>query len=144
MPGQLLRPPLRRWLLAALIVLAPFALPARASAQTAQKRVLVLYSTRRDSQFSMIGERELPRLFNVALSRNLDYYAEFVDLARSPEPGYMTTFRNFLRQKSQRVRFDLVIAMHDSALTVVNDDGEPLFPETPVVFLTNSPVRKHR
>jgi signal transduction histidine kinase len=144
MPGQLLRSPLRRWLLAALIVLGPFALAATAYAQTEQKRVLVLYSTRRDSQFSIIGERDLSRILDVGLSRNLDYYAEFIDLARSPEPGYRTAFRDFLRQKYQGVRFDLVIAMHDSAVGFVNDDGDALFPETPVVFLTNSPVRRHR
>src|SRR4051812_33857941 len=101
MPGQLLRSPLRRCLLAALIVLGPFALGGTGYAQTAQKRVLVLYTTRRDSQFSMIGERELPRILDAGLSRNLDYYAEFVDPARSPEPAYMTAFRDFVRQKYQ-------------------------------------------
>ena len=112
--------------------------------QTEQKRILVLYSTRRDSQFSLVGERELPRILDDGLSRNLDYYAEFVDLARSPEPGYRTAFRDFLRQKYQGVRFDLVIAMQDSAVGFVNDHGDALFPDTPVVFLTNSPARKHR
>jgi signal transduction histidine kinase len=144
MPSQLLRSPLRRWLLTALIVLEPFALAATAYAQTGQKRVLVLYSTRRDSQFSIVGERELPRLLDAGLSRNLDYYAEFIDLARSPEPDYRTAFRDFLRRKYQGVRFDLVIAMQDSAVGFVNDHGDALFPDTPVVFLTNSPVRRHR
>src|SRR3954463_13770519 len=144
MPGQLLRSPLRGWLLAVLIVLAPFALAAAAYAQTGQKRVLVLYSTRRDGQFSIVGERELPRVLDVGLSGNLDYYAEFIDLARSPEPDYRTAFRDFLRQKYQGVRFDLVIAMQDSALGFVNDDSDTLFPDTPVVFLTNSPVMRRR
>src|SRR5215213_2644520 len=144
MPGKLLRSPLRRWLLAALIVLGPCAPAAMGYAQTGQKRVLVLYSTRRDSQFSIIGERELPRILDVGPARNLDYYAEFLDLARSSEPGYRTTFRDFLRQKYQGVRFDLVIALHDSAVRFVNDHGDALFPQTPVVFLTNSAMETHR
>jgi signal transduction histidine kinase len=144
MPGQLRRSLLRGRLLAALIVLAPFALAATAYAQAGQKRVLVLYSTRRDGQFSIIGERELPRILDVGPARNLDYYAEFIDLARSSEPGYRTAFRDFLRQKYQGVRFDVVIAMQDSAVGFVNDYGDALFPQTPVVFLTNSPVRRHR
>src|SRR3954454_10616086 len=145
MPWQLLRSPLRGWLLAVLIVLAPFALAAAAYAQTGQKRVLVLYSTRRDGQFSIIGQRELPRILDVGPSPNLDYYAEFIDLARSFEPGYRTTFRDFLRKKYQGVRFDLVIAMQDSAVGLVNDDGgEALFPEIAVVLLTNIPVRRFR
>src|SRR3954469_11175393 len=144
MPRQLLRSPLRGWLLAALIVLGPFALAASGYAQTGQTRVLVLYSTRRDGQFSIIGERELPRILDVGPLPNLDYYAEFIDLARSSEPGYRTTFREFLRKKYQGVRFDLVIAMQDSAVGLVDDVGDALFPETPVVFLTNSPGRRHR
>ena len=141
---QLRRSPLRRWLLGALIALGPLTLAATVYAQTGQKRVLVLYSTRRDGQFSIIGERELPRILDVGLSRNLDYYAEFIDLARSPEPAYRTAFRDFLRQKYQGIRFDLVIAMQDSAVGFVNDFGDALFPDTPVVFLTNTPVARHR
>jgi hypothetical protein len=142
--AQLLRSPFRRWLLAALILLGPLALAVVAAAQTGQKRVLVLYSTRRDSQFSIIGERELPRVLDVGLSRNLDYYAEFLDLARSAEPGYSAAFRDFLRLKYQGVRFDLVIAMQDSAVGFVNGDGDVLFPDTPVVFLKNSAETAHR
>ncbi|HEY2907451.1 MAG TPA: ATP-binding protein [Vicinamibacterales bacterium] len=136
----------RRWLLAALIVLGPFAVAATAYGQTGQKRVLVLYSLRRDSQFSIIGERELPRILDAGLSRNVDYYAEFIDLARSSEPGFEAAFRDFLREKYKGMRFDLVIAMHDAAVGFISDDddGDALFPETPVVFLTNSPVRSHR
>jgi signal transduction histidine kinase len=144
MTGQLLRSPLGRWLLVALIVLGPFVLAATAYAQTGQKRVLVLYSTRRDSQFSMLGERELPRILGAGLSPSLDYYAEFIDLARSPEPDYRTAFGEFLRQKYQGVRFDLLVAMQDSAVGFTNAHADTLFPDTPVVFLTNSPVRKHR
>ena len=54
-------------------------------AQDAHKQVLVLYSTRRDSQFSTIGERELPRILDAGLGRDLDYYSEFIDDARFPD-----------------------------------------------------------
>jgi signal transduction histidine kinase len=144
MVRQLLRSPLRPWLLAVVMFLGPVGLAATAYAQTTQKRVLVLYSTRRDSQFSMIGERELPRILDGGLARNLDYYAEFVDLSRAPEPEYRTAFRDFLRQKYQGVRFDLVIALQDPAVDFVNDHGDVLFPDTPVVFLTNTPVARRR
>jgi signal transduction histidine kinase len=140
MPGQLLLAAL----LAVLIVLEPFALAAAVYAQTEQNRVLVLYSTRRDGQFAIVGERELPRILDAGLSKDLDYYSEFMDLARSPQPGYRAAFREFLRQKYQGVRFDLVIAMQDSAFGVVNDHGDALFPDTPVVFLTTSPESRHR
>ena len=54
-------------------------------AQDAHKRVLVLHSTRRDSEFSTIAERELPRILDVGLGRDLDYYSEFIDAGRFPD-----------------------------------------------------------
>src|SRR3954470_15108306 len=105
MPRQLLRSPLRCWLLASMIAVGPLALAATAYGQTGQRRVLVLYSTRRDGQFSIIGERDLPRILEAGRDHNLDYYAEFVDLARAPEPDYRMAFSDFLRQKYQGLRF---------------------------------------
>ena len=40
-----------------------------ASAQAHHKQVLVLYSTRTDNQFSIIGEHELPRILDVGQER---------------------------------------------------------------------------
>src|SRR4051794_38266147 len=108
-----------RWLLASVVSVGALVPSATAYAQPGQKRVLVLYSTRRDAQFSELGERELPEILEGGLSRNLDYYSEFIDLARSPEPGYRDAYRDFLSQKYQGVRFDLVIAMQDSAVAFV-------------------------
>src|SRR4051794_5117813 len=125
-----LRSLVSRWVLATVIVLVPYAAPQPAYAQMPQQRVLVLYSTREDGQFSVIGERELPRTLAAALPRNLDYYSEFIDLARSPGPDYERAFRDFLRQKYQGLRFDLVIAMHDSAVGFVEDYGNAVFPDT--------------
>ncbi len=144
MSGQLRCSRLRRGLLASVILFAPLATATTGYTQTTQKRVLVLYSIRRDGQFAIIGERELPRMLDAGLARNVDYYAEFINLARSPEPGYTAAFSEFLRQKYRDVRFDLVIAMQDSAVGFINDYGDALFSGTPVVFLTNTPVKTHR
>src|SRR5215203_4794247 len=81
------------WLLIAVLLLE--LVPARiAWAQDEHKRVLVLYSTFRDSQFSVIGERELQRILESGVERNLDYYSEFIDAARFPEPSYQVGFRD--------------------------------------------------
>src|SRR6188474_2374176 len=59
-------PWLCRVTLAALVcLLGP---PSPAGALQAQKNVLVLYSTGRDAQISIVGERELPRMLDYALS----------------------------------------------------------------------------
>ena len=134
---------LPRSLLMALIVLPSLVLTdERTHAQSDHKEVLVLYSTRRDSQFAIVGESELARALDVGLARNLDYYSEYIDLSRFPEPAYKEAFRDFLRLKYERVRFDLVIAMQDAAVEFVNSQRDSLFHETPVVFLTTNPASK--
>src|SRR3954466_11063893 len=118
--GRSLRSSCRPWVLAAIVVLASLA-PARAvHAQSGHKQVLVLYSTRRDSQFSIVGEEELPRDLDVGLARNLDYYSEFIDVSRFVEPAYADAFRDFLRLKYRDVRFDVVVALQEAAIAFVD------------------------
>ena len=133
------------WMVAAIVVLAERLFASTALAQIDNhKTVLVLYSTRRDAQFSVVGESELPRILDEGLSRNLDYYAEFIDVARFPDRAYRQGVRDFLQVKYQGIRFDLVIALQNAAIEFVNGFDNPLFRETPVVFLTNTPAFKRR
>lgn len=126
-----------RWRWAILVVLAELAIVGHAYAQNDHKQVLVLYSTRRDAQFSVVGETQLPRMLDVGLSRNVDYYAEFIDLSRFPVPAYRQAYREFLRLKYQGVRFDLVIALQEAATEFINNRVDSLFRDVPVVFLTS-------
>jgi signal transduction histidine kinase len=104
-----------------------------------QKQVLVLYSTRRDSQASILGDRELPRILERGLGESLDYYSEYIDLGRFPEPGYQKAFSDFLRTKYQGHRFDVVVALQDVALEFVANRRNDLFPQTPLVFIASEP-----
>ncbi|HEY2296044.1 MAG TPA: ATP-binding protein [Thermoanaerobaculia bacterium] len=136
LPGRVLRIAAAA---AATLVLAHAAPAASAGTQDKHKKVLVLYSTRRDGQFSIVGEAELPRMLDAGLDRNLDYYPEFIDLTRFPDPAYKLAFRDFLRQKYRSVELDLVIAMQDSAVDLVEAYRDSLFPGVPEVFLANTP-----
>jgi hypothetical protein len=127
-----------RRLLPIAIVVLELAAAGFAWAQDAHKQVLVLYSTRRDGEFATIGERDLPRSLDVGLGRELDYYSEFIDVARFPDPSYQIGFADFLRVKYRGTRFDMVIAMQDVAVEFVNRNRDSLFPDTPEVFLANS------
>ena len=127
------------WMVA-IMALAELLIASIAYAQPDQhKKVLVLYSTRRDAQFAVVGESELPRILDDGLARNLDYYAEFVDVTRFPDRAYRKGVIEFLRVKYQNIRFDLVIALQDAAVEFVSAQGTPLFPDAPLVFLTNTP-----
>jgi signal transduction histidine kinase len=112
--------------------------PEALTAQTAQKEVLVLYSTRRDAQLSIIGDRDLPRILEQGIPEGLDFYSEYLDLARSRDPEYLHGFRDFLRVKYSGIVFDVVITMQETALDFVNEYRADLFPETPIVFLSTS------
>lgn len=125
---------------AAAFVLAHAAPAVSASVQDEHKAVLVLYSTRRDAQFSIVGEAELPQILDAGLDRNLDYYPEFIDLTRFPDPAYKLAFRDFLRQKYRGVKLDLIVAMQDAAVELVEAHRDSLFPGVPEVFLTNAPA----
>jgi signal transduction histidine kinase len=125
-------------MVATVMVFAEFALASTVYAQSEHKQVLVLYSSRRDAQISIVAENELPRLLDIGLARNLDYYSEFIDIARFPEPDYRQGFGEFLRLKYQGVRFNLVIAVQDAAIQLVTTQVDSLFRDVPVVFLTNT------
>ena len=103
-----------------------------------QKKVLVLYSTRRDAQISVVGDREMPRILDQGLTEGLDFYSEYIDQARFIDPGYETAFRDFLRLKYGGQRFDLVIAIQNTAIQLFDTYGPELFPDTPMVFFTDS------
>jgi signal transduction histidine kinase len=92
-----------------------------------QKQVLVLYSTRRDAQIAVVGDRELPRILGKGLSGGLDFYSEFIDQTRFPDPLH-------LRVKYEAQRFDIVIAMGDGPRDFVSQNRDDIFPDTPVVF----------
>jgi signal transduction histidine kinase len=108
-------------------------------ATAGQKQVLTLYSTRRDAQIAIVGDRELQRILERGLPEGLDYHSEFIDQARFPQADYQGGFRDFLRVKYKDQRFDLVIAMGDVSLEFIEKNRDALFTDTPVVFFANHP-----
>jgi signal transduction histidine kinase len=131
------RPSSTPWLLLALIVFAALVPTSKAHAQNDHKQVLVLYSTRPDSQFALLGDSELARTLDAELAGNLDYNSEYIDLSRFSDPAYKEALREFLRLKYRGVRFDLIIAMREGAIEFVASERDSLFHDTPVVFLAN-------
>jgi signal transduction histidine kinase len=127
-----------RRLIPVAAVIATLALADSAWAQP-QKQVLVLYSARRDSQVAIVGERDLPRILDEGLGGGLDYYSEYIDQARFPDPRYQVAFGDFLRLKYQGQRFDLVIAMNDTAVEFVASNRASLFPDVPMVYFAGTP-----
>jgi signal transduction histidine kinase len=119
-------------LVAALTIVSE---PIQHALATSQKQVLVLYSTRRDAQVSILGDRDLPGILQRGLGESTDFYSEYIDLARIDEPGYEAAFRDFLALKYRGQRFDLLIAIQDVAVRFASTFRDDLFPGTPLVFV---------
>jgi signal transduction histidine kinase len=132
-----------RGLICAIIALSGFfALPDTASPGQGQKQVLVLYSTRRDAQLVIAGDRELPRTIDAGMPLGVDYYSEFLDPGRFSDPAYRLALRDYLLLKYQGHRFDIVLAMGDNAVRFIDEQRNALAPETPLVFYATSPLQR--
>ena len=105
-----------------------------------QKQVLVLYSTRRDAQLPIVGDREIPKRLMAGLPQGLDYYSEFIDRGRFPQHAYQDAFRDYLRLKYANHKFDLVIAMDEVSLRFISTYRSTLFRGIPLVFCTRDPA----
>ena len=115
---------------------------AQPEAQEEQKRVLVLHASRRDAQFTVTVESRLPALLESNLSEGLDYYSEFIDQSRFQRPDYQNAFRDFLRRKYQGQHLDIVVATGNATIQFLAGSRDVLFPNTPVVFYTNMPIKE--
>ena len=106
----------------------------------AQKRVLVVYSTRRDAELSLSGDRDFPRIVAAELKSDIDYYSEYLDLPRFPDPTYESRFREALAIKYGAQQLDAVVGVQDQAYRVLTRFRDDVFASVPLVFLAQSPV----
>jgi signal transduction histidine kinase len=100
-----------------------------------QKRVLVIYSTRRDSLISEAAERILTQHLDAKFGVQLDYYAEYIDPARFPDADF-DSFSSFMRRRYPDLTPNVVIAVEDAAIGFVTRHRESLFADIPIVFFT--------
>ena len=110
-----------------------------AAAQSPQKAVLVLIPLQRGSSMSLDIDDTIRTVLNDGLAGQLDYYTEYLDVARFPEPDYQLAVRDFFRRKYARQTFDMVIATTDVTLEFVNAYRDELFPGAAIVSGVSSP-----
>lgn len=99
-----------------------------------QKRILLLYSQRRDGPYSATFDRVLQQTLNQGMEGRIDSYQEYIDEQRFFDQKYRVALRDFIRSKHGDQRYDLVVAIGGAAISFAVDYGPELFPETPVVF----------
>ena len=106
------------------------------SSRKQQKRVLVIHSSRRDAPYTLLVERAYQKTLSDGLAGQLDYYTEYVDLARFSSPAYQEAPRDFLRRKYAGWRLDVIIAEGNAPFEFMARHGAQIFPGAPIVFST--------
>jgi signal transduction histidine kinase len=107
-----------------------------ASQALRQKKILVLYSTRRDTQMSAQGDRTFPEILRLGLGTAPDLYSEYLDAARFPDAHYNDAFRQYLQLKYKNVRFDLAIVVNHLGVEMLSPIRDGLFHDVPIVFFS--------
>src|SRR5262245_58637048 len=105
--------PLSRGLL--LLVLTTFLCAGRTTMNAQvnnvpQKKVLSLLLMRNDDKTTLTHEKTLRDVLTDGLGGRIDYYSEYVDIARFGGDDYQTALRDFLKQKYKGIDFDVIIA----------------------------------
>jgi PAS domain S-box-containing protein len=98
-----------------------------------QKKVLAFHLMRSDDTSVLTNEGTYRKVLADGLAGQLDYYSEFVDLARFGVVDYQSALRDFFKQKYKGTDFDLIIAVNEMKDFLVRYGAE-VFPNTPVVF----------
>ena len=121
------------WLTTSLILIGLLGIPAHA--QTANKSVLAVYTTRRDGSAVVMSDPLFQRIIGQGFAGRVDYYSEYLDVARFSEPDYQRTLRALLRTKYAGRKFDLFLAIGDPALGFLRQYRDDVgLRSAPIVF----------
>jgi PAS domain S-box-containing protein len=112
----------------------------QAQVDLASKRVLILHSFAYAQPVYKIIDQSLEDSF---VSSGLDFnnlYFEFLDLARNPGQEYRNELVDIFRQKYQRRKFDLAVAVHQQSLDFLLKEGQEFYPEGPIICILGDPI----
>ncbi len=130
-------------LAAALLLLSWLLVPAAGSAPAPAPadRVLVLYSDERLLPANVVGDEVIRRTFAAKPGSRIEFYSEFLDVARFPGDEQKRRQRDFLREKYRDRPPDLVIAGGGPALEFLVEYRAELFTGVPIVHAAVSAER---
>ncbi len=98
------------------------------------QRVLVLYSDERLLPANIIVDEAIRATFAVGTDNRIEFYSEFLDVARFPGEEEQQRQRDFFRDKYRERPPDLVIAVSGGALFFLAKHRPDLFAGVPIVY----------
>src|SRR5262245_10732124 len=126
-------------LLACLIL--PLLLPvARAQKPTRPKSVLVLYWYGNDFPANLLLDKGVQAVLRSDTAGAVEYFPEYLESNRFPGENHSLALRDYLRRKYADHRIDAIISMSRPALDFLLKYRKDLFPNTPIVYHTNTPI----
>jgi PAS domain S-box-containing protein len=111
-----------------------FCPPARASGAENVRHVLVLYPVSDRQPGNVLVEQGLRHAFDAPAAERVELYNEYLDLARFPDDRYQRQLAEFLRQKYDGRKIDVVIPVMAPALDFALKYREEVVPGVPMVF----------
>ncbi len=99
-----------------------------------EKRVLILFTNRSDLPAYSLVEKGIKSSLDAGTEFHIEYFIEFMDYYRNPDPNYIQSLLDSYRRKFSNHKLDLVIPFSDPALSLVINHHNDLFQQTPVVF----------
>jgi two-component system, cell cycle sensor histidine kinase and response regulator CckA len=101
------------------------------------KRVLILYSFDKEEGIYAGLDESLRSNLRARLPERVEFYTEYLDLVRFPDPRHADNLVKLLRLRLAEKKPDLIIPISYSALNFLLNSGRNLFPEIPIVALFN-------
>jgi PAS domain S-box-containing protein len=101
---------------------------------TPLRRVLVLYSDERLLPANVIVDKAIQETFAADTKNRIEFYSEFLDVARFPGEEQQQRQREFFRDKYQSRPPNLVIAVSGGALTFLTEHRDEVFAGVPIVY----------
>src|SRR5260221_309923 len=128
-----------------LLILNLAGTSAAGQAPAPGQRVLMLYSDERLLPANIIMDEAIRAAFAVGTKNRVEFYSEFLDVARFPGEEQQQRQRNFFRDKYRERPPDLVIAVSGGTLDFVAEHPAELFAGVPIVYcsVTGDPHPDH-
>jgi len=98
------------------------------------QRVLVLYSDERLLPANIVADESIRATFAVGTKNSVEFHSEFFDAARFPGEAHEQRQLDYLREKYQERRPDLLIAVSGGAVNFLAKYRAALFSEVPIVY----------
>ena len=107
---------------------------ACASEPQSTKKILILFSYQSVTPGFLEWDEGIRSVLQGTAREPMEFYIEFLDLARFPDKIYLQNLVNLLQEKYSGKKLDLLIPVAPLAFHFLFEHGNTIFPGAPTVF----------